>query len=252
MAVALLTEVPPGKADEDVLEAGCVDGHVLYAVVVRGPHQFWQQSVKTLHEEAQAAGDGFDAANLRQSAKGFGEGLGGIFRAQSEFDSGIGAEGGLEPLGRIKGQHLAVVDDGDALAKLVGLFHVVGGEDDGDAFFAQAAHGFPHGDAALWIETGTGLVEKKHGGTVGDGAGDLNALLKSAGKLGGEAFGALQQMKLIEEGIGAGAGIGSAEAEVFAVEVEILKDGERAVKRVVLRYNADAAAGERWVRDNID
>ena len=73
-----------------------------------------------------------------------------------------------------------MVDDGDALAEFVGLFHVVGGEDDGDAFLAEGFDGFPHGDAALRVKAGAGLVEEEDGGPVSDGAGDLDALLESA------------------------------------------------------------------------
>ncbi len=62
----------------------------------------------------------------------------------------------------------------------VGLFHVVGGEDDGDAFCAESLHGIPHGDAALGIEAGTGLVEEQDLGAVGDGARDLEALGETA------------------------------------------------------------------------
>src|SRR6185312_14664120 len=164
----------------------------------------------------------------------------------------ICAQCGLEALGRVEGQYFAVVDDGHPVAQFVGLFHVVGGEHDCDSFFAQAAHGVPHGDAALRIKPRAWLVEEKNGGVMGNGPGDLDALLESSGKLRGKCPGALQQMKLVEQGIGALPGFRSAEPEVLAVEVEVLKNGQRTVERVVLRHHADASPGQRRMRDHVD
>ena len=92
----------------------------------------------------------------------------------------VAADAGFERGGRVFDEDFAVVDDGEAVAEFVGLFHVVRGEDDGDAFGAEAADGFPHGDAALRVEAGAGLVEEEDFGTVGDGAGDLEALREAA------------------------------------------------------------------------
>ena len=49
----------------------------------------------------------------------------------------------LSAVGRVESDDLAVVDDGDALGVLHGLFfvHVVGGEEDGDALFRDAGGG---------------------------------------------------------------------------------------------------------------
>ncbi len=92
-----------------------------------------------------------------------------------------------------------MVDDGDAVAEFVGFLHVVGGEDDGDAFMPERCDGFPHGDAALRVEAGGGLVEEEDLGPVGDGAGDLDALGEAAGKLAGVGFDALGEVELLEQ-----------------------------------------------------
>ena len=55
----------------------------------------------------------------------------------------------------------AVVDDGEPVAELVGLLHVVGGEQDGLAVGVELAEDLPQGDAALRVEAGGRLVEEE-------------------------------------------------------------------------------------------
>ena len=123
--------------------------------------------------------------------------------AEVEFVDLLGADGAFERGGCVLDEDLAVVDDGDAVAEFVGLLHVVGGEDDGDSLFAQAADGVPHGDAALRVEAGAGLVEEEHLGAMGDGAGDLDALGEAARELRRVGAGALGEMELAQQLVGA-------------------------------------------------
>ena len=53
------------------------------------------------------------------------------------------------------------------------------------------------------IEAGAGLVEEEDLGAVGDGAGDLDALGEAAGELCGVGAGALGEVELLEELVGA-------------------------------------------------
>ncbi len=145
-----------------------------------------------------------------------------------------------------------MVDDGEAVAECVGLFHVVRGEDDGDAFFAQGLDGVPHGDAALGVEAGAGLVEEEDLGMMGDGAGDLEALGEAAAECLREGCGAIAEAKLIEELGGALRGDFLGHAEVSAVEVDVFRDGAGTIEGVVLRDDADDAAREGGVRDDVD
>ena len=73
-----------------------------------------------------------------------------------------------------------MVDDGDALAELIGLFHVVRGEQDRLPVGVEVVEDLPHGDAALRIEAGGGLVEEQHGRSMHDGAGDHQPLRHAA------------------------------------------------------------------------
>ena len=161
------------------------------------------------------------------------------------------SDGAFECGGRVLDENFSVIDDSDAVAQLVGLFHVVGGEDDGDAFFAEPAHGFPHGDAALWVEAGAGFVEEEDFGSMRDSAGDLDTLRQAARELGGIGVSAFGEVELLEELHCALLCCGSRESEVETVEVNVLVDGAGAVERVVLGHNAHGAAGERGRCDDV-
>ena len=115
--------------------------------------------------------------------------------------------GVLELGGRAEGQHLAVVDDGEAVAELVGLFHVVGGEQDGLAVAVQLAEDLPQGDAALGIEAGGGLVEEQDRRVVHHGPGHHEALGHAARQGQHRGLGPLAQAELLEQAVGLGPGL---------------------------------------------
>ena len=58
-------------------------------------------------------------------------------------------------------EQVPVVDDGEPVAELVGLLHVVRGEEDGLALAVQLAEDLPQREAALRVEAGGGLVEEE-------------------------------------------------------------------------------------------
>jgi hypothetical protein len=68
-----------------------------------------------------------------------------------------------------------VVDDGDAIAELVRLVHVVGGQEHGEVLrFLDAPEHLPDGGARHRIEPGRGLVEEEDARFVHEAAGDLH------------------------------------------------------------------------------
>jgi len=87
---------------------------------------------------------------------------------------------------------------------------------------------------------------------VGDGASYLDALGETAGELRRVGVGALGEVELLQELLSALGCVGAGEAEVEAVEVDVFKDGARAVQSVVLRDDADAAAGECGICDPVN
>ena len=69
-----------------------------------------------------------------------------------------------------------MVHDGEAVTELVGLLHVVGGEQDGLTVGVEVGEDLPHRDPGLRVQTGGGLVEEQHRGPVHHGPGDHEAL----------------------------------------------------------------------------
>ena len=67
-------------------------------------------------------------------------------------DDGVGADLLLELGRRVEGQDLAVVDDRDPLAELVGLLHVVRGQQDGLAVGVELLDELVQREAALRVE----------------------------------------------------------------------------------------------------
>ena len=74
----------------------------------------------------------------------------------------VAADPGLELVGGALGDDAAAVDDADAIGELVGLLHVLGGEDDRRALLVQAADHVPELQPAAGVESGRGLVEEQH------------------------------------------------------------------------------------------
>jgi hypothetical protein len=75
-----------------------------------------------------------------------------------------------------------VVHDGDPLAELVRLLHVVRREQDGLAVLIELAEQVPQGQAALGVQAGRRFVQEEYGGTVEDGPGHHEALGHAAGQ----------------------------------------------------------------------
>ena len=66
-----------------------------------------------------------------------------LVAARLDRHDGVDADAALEPLGRVEGEDPAVVHDRDAAAELVGLLHVVRGEQDRLALVVAARGGCP-------------------------------------------------------------------------------------------------------------
>ncbi len=102
---------------------------------------------------------------------------------EADFEDVLAGNGGLEFQGRIERHQLAVVHDGDAVAKLVGLVHVMRGDEDGEVALAlEAGEHFPDGDARDGVEAGGGLVEEEDFWLVDQPAGDFQPPPHAAGE----------------------------------------------------------------------
>ncbi len=106
--------------------------------------------------------------------------LGVVVVMQSDLQHG-GAEVGLQLRRSSFGDHSPVVDDRQLAGEAVGLFEVLGGEEDGGAAVDQALDHLPQVVAALGVEAGGGLVEEQHGGSRHQGGSQVEAPPHAAG-----------------------------------------------------------------------
>ena len=80
------------------------------------------------------------------------------------------------------GDDPAVVHDDQPVAQLLGLVHVVGGEDQGDALLLEPEQPVPQHVPGLRVEPGGRLVEQQDLGLVDQRAGDGQPALHAAGQ----------------------------------------------------------------------
>src|SRR5438876_10055985 len=69
----------------------------------------------------------------------------------------------IDQIGRCSfGNQLAVIDDGQPVAKTLGLVHVMGSKQYGAASFLKSTNDVPQLATALRVEAGSRLIEKKN------------------------------------------------------------------------------------------
>src|SRR5207237_9744744 len=106
----------------------------------------------------------------------FGEDLGGGVQrvGVAEVQPGVTTrDPALQVVGRALGDQATVVEDGDAVGKLVGLLEVLGGEEDGDPRGDEFADDLPHGVPAPGVQAGGRLVEEDDPRVADKGHGEV-------------------------------------------------------------------------------
>jgi hypothetical protein len=73
-----------------------------------------------------------------------------------------------------------VIDDGDSVAQDVGLFEVMGREEDRRPRVAQRTHFLPQVASVLGVEPDRRLVEEQHRGTMHDAQRDVETTFLAA------------------------------------------------------------------------
>src|SRR5690606_12205681 len=112
-----------------------------------------------------------------------------------------------------------------------GLFHEVGGHEDGHrtAAGAQARDDVEEGGAGLEVESGGGLVEDEQVGLVEEGAGEVDAAGEAAGEGRDAVVEAVGEAEVVGGGADARVGV-AREAEEGGLCGEVFADGEELVE----------------------
>ena len=75
---------------------------------------------------------------------------------------------------------LPVVDHRDRVGQLVGLFEVLGRQQERRPLADEAADDLPHPESAAWVEAGGRLVEEQQAGPPDQGAGEVEPAAHAA------------------------------------------------------------------------
>jgi hypothetical protein len=136
-----------------------------------------------------------------------------------------------------------VVDDGDAIAQLVGLVHVVRGQEHRQvALGLDTAEHLPHRGARDRVEAGGGLVEKEDARLVHQAARDLDAAAHAAGEVLDGLVGPRRQLDRGQELGDEPLAPLAWHAVQLGVDEQVLLGGELEVAGHRLRDDADGAA----------
>src|SRR2546425_6926095 len=178
-----------GKLDVDLFEAGSeranlAHGDIVFQELVAEVveiEMIVDERMDGLSEDGGAA----DARNLAGETKRAGNFGGGDFHAHSAMGLDVGEF--AKRIGRAISDELSVINIGDVAAAL-GLVHVMGGYEKGDAVTGKLEQKIPELAARDGVDSGRGLIEEKKLRLVQHGAAESEALLPAPRKLRGKAI----------------------------------------------------------------
>ena len=146
---------------------------------------------------------------------------------------------------------LAVVDEGDPVAELLGLLDVVGGEQDRGPFVVDALDVVPELEPQLDVDARGRLVEDQQPRPVHHRPRQDHPPFHPAGEGAGAFVALLGQREGLEQLLGALTAFALRHPEVAGVVVERLLDGQEPVEVDLLRREADRLAGLPVVGDRV-
>ncbi len=134
-----------------------------------------------------------------------------------------------------------MVHDGDPVAEIVRLFHVVGRQDDRHpALFIELFDIIPNKAPGLGVEAEGGLVQKKDLRPMDQSPGDLQPPLHPPGIFLDENRGFLCQVDQLQDQIDPSSPLLPLDVVHHRMKIEVLFSGELAVKGGLLEDDADA------------
>jgi hypothetical protein len=137
------------------------------------------------------------------------------------------------------GDHLAAVDDGDALGELVGLVEVLGAEQHRGALADERPDDVPDLVARARVEPGRGLVEEHQLRRDDDAGGDVEPPAHSAREVLDQTGAGVAEPERLEQLVGACLGLGALEPQQPAEQDEVLAPRQLLVDRGQLAGQAD-------------
>ena len=150
------------------------------------------------------------------------------------------------------GHDLALVDDHDPVAQLLGLVHVVRGEHQGGAALLEPEQPVPEHVPRLRVEAGRRLVEHEDARLVDQRAGDGQPPLHAARQVVDLGVALLLELREAQELVGPRRAHGPGDAEVAAVHDEVVPHAQLGVEVVLLRHHPEQRPDLRAVRVGVE
>jgi class 3 adenylate cyclase len=256
--------------DEDVLQRGRPELHVLQREAVLGQHgggrrdeqravarEVEAHAQRLLSSRRPVGGtvpggvDRLDAVDSLQRRERVDDGpvCGTVGR---ELERAFALERPHQRIGRVEGEQPTVIHDPDPVREQSRLVHVVGREDQRHVGVAQLAQAVPDEEPRRRIETRRRLVEEEHPRRVHERAGDHHALGLPAGEEVRLVARTVEQAELLEQLIGALVALPRRHAVVRRVEDEVVADRDRPVEVAPLRHDGELLPRPHGVADDLD
>ncbi|AAW73634.1 phenol hydroxylase [Xanthomonas oryzae pv. oryzae KACC 10331] len=142
---------------------------------------------------------------------------------------------------RPMGDDLAVVDDGQVAAQVLGFFQVMRGQDDGGAGGVDVLEHAPHVAADFDVHTGGGFVQDQQARLGHHGAGDHQPALHAAGERAAHHLGLFPQVRAAQFHFGQRLGLTARHAVETSVIDQDVEGFFEQVEVDFLRHQADQA-----------
>ena len=240
--LAAVQHARAGVFEEDVVQAGAGQGEGLdlYACCGRRRHDLRHAGGTVLHVQVQMvavedrlAGDALLLEQHREVpflGSGFFE----------EHHNGITVDAVFQFLRAAHDADAAVVDDGHAMGQFVGLFQVVGGEEDGEAVIAvEVLDQAPQALAAADVQSQGGLVQEEDARAVDEGGGDVQLARHAPGIGADRLIQAGLQFEMAGQFFDAGADVRFLHAVEMSLQGHVLAAGEEVVHPGLLGHHTD-------------
>ena len=138
---------------------------------------------------------------------------------------------------------LAASDNGHPVTELVGLFQVVGGEQNGQPLILiELSDVVPETLAALDVESQRRFVEKDHLGFVDQRRGDVELAAHAAGVGHHQAIQGIAQFEIFSQLVDALGDLGLGHAVEMALQLKVFSAAEEIIDPGLLRHHADGPA----------
>src|SRR2546425_3138365 len=237
------------QLNEDLLELWLADLDVPDddAVGVKRAQQLRQPLLGLVHRALDPAVD----LRAPEHARAFGEPWH-ARRIELERDDLAEADLSLQLAGRAAREDPSGLDEGDLVAELVGLAHVVGRQHDRDPLLAaQAGDVRAHPRGHVGVQTQRGLVEKEQLGLVDERLGQRHALLEPGRQVRIRDAAVWHQLAQLDQRVDALTEGSPAQAVESAVERDDLTDPQTPEKRRAAAHHVEPAAQRAGLADHV-